>query len=68
MDKNIINMLINKLVKRWGSQKFVAVTTLTSISAAVACLASANLIPDDPDPEETQNEFKTTKSTKKENK
>lgn len=67
MDKNIFNMLTDKLIKRWGSQKFVAVATLSSITAAATCLASANLIPDDPDQEEACSVTKTTK-TKKENK
>lgn len=67
MNKTVINTLVDKLVKRWGSQKFVAVTTLTTIGAGLTCLTSATLIPNDPDPEETQCDDKTTK-TKKETK
>lgn len=64
MNKTVINALVDKLVKRWGSQKFASVTTLTTIGAGLTCLASATLIPNDPDPEETPCDDKTTKTKK----
>lgn len=71
MDKNIFNMLTSRLLKKWGSNKFLIVSGVTLGSGVVACLTSAAILPNDPEPDMDETKFesviKTTKSKKKEN-